>query len=206
MRLLQQRWRGIGACRKLHNHSQRGHGLAVYPWQLHDYLRHRTTYGKRGDFDDHRQRPEQDFTGMDTFLGHNGVHHQRIGHWQWRYGYRRDLEQVLARWAGATVGNYSIVPTLAVGSGLGNYTINYLNGLLTVNKATPTVTVIVGTYTYNGSPQGPSSVTTSTIDNGAVTYSYAGNGEHDLLGEFHPAQCGGHLHGDRDGGCGCEQQ
>jgi len=47
---------------------------------------------------------------------------------------------------------------------------------LTVTTATPTVTVNVGTYTYNGLSQGPDSVTTSTTDLGAVSYSYAGAG------------------------------
>ncbi len=45
----------------------------------------------------------------------------------------------------------------------------------TVSKATPTVTVTVGTYIYNGSPQGPDSYTTSpTGDTGTPTWSYKG--------------------------------
>ncbi len=47
---------------------------------------------------------------------------------------------------------------------------------LTINKATPSVTVIVGSYTYTGSPQGPNSVTTSPVSTGSVTWSYAGGG------------------------------
>jgi hypothetical protein len=47
---------------------------------------------------------------------------------------------------------------------------------MTVNKATPTVTVTVGSYTYNGSPQGPNSATTSPASTGVVTYSYVGTG------------------------------
>ena len=43
--------------------------------------------------------------------------------------------------AAAAVGTYPIVPSAAVGSGLGNYTITYDNGTLTVNPATLTVTV-----------------------------------------------------------------
>jgi len=46
----------------------------------------------------------------------------------------------------------------------------------TVNKATPTVTVTVGSYTYSGSAQGPNAVVTSTTDSGAVTWSYVGTG------------------------------
>ena len=58
---------------------------------------------------------------------------------------------------------YAIVPSAAVGSGLGNYTINYANGSLTVNPAPLTVTAVVSptdighggtvptpTFTYSG--------------------------------------------------------
>ncbi len=45
---------------------------------------------------------------------------------------------------------------------------------LTVSPATPIVTVTVGSYTYNGSAQGPDSLTTTTTDSGAVTWSYVG--------------------------------
>jgi hypothetical protein len=40
----------------------------------------------------------------------------------------------------ATVGNYNIVPSAATGTGLGNYTITYVNGTLTVNPAPLTIT------------------------------------------------------------------
>ncbi|MBI3174655.1 MAG: right-handed parallel beta-helix repeat-containing protein, partial [Chloroflexi bacterium] len=42
--------------------------------------------------------------------------------------------------ATANVGTYNIVPTNAVGTGLGNYTLSYANGTLTVDKAPLTVT------------------------------------------------------------------
>ena len=42
--------------------------------------------------------------------------------------------------AGATVGNYSIVPSAATGSGLGNYTITYANGTLAVSAKPLTIT------------------------------------------------------------------
>ena len=42
--------------------------------------------------------------------------------------------------ATAIVGSYSIIPSVAVGSGLGNYSIAYHNGTLTVNKAPLSVT------------------------------------------------------------------
>jgi hypothetical protein len=48
---------------------------------------------------------------------------------------------------------------------------------LTVNLATPTVTVTVGTYIFNGSPQGPTAYTTNpTGDTGLPTWSYEGTG------------------------------
>ena len=47
----------------------------------------------------------------------------------------------------------------------------------TVSQASPTVTVTVGTYTYNGSVQGPNAYTTSPSgDTGTATWSYAGTG------------------------------
>ncbi len=45
---------------------------------------------------------------------------------------------------------------------------------VTVSPATPIVTVTVGSYTYNGSAQGPDTVTMSTTDSGAVIWSYVG--------------------------------
>ena len=46
-----------------------------------------------------------------------------------------------------------------------------------VNKATPTVTVTVGSYTYSGSAQGPNAYTTSPSgDTGTPTWSYQGTG------------------------------
>src|SRR5208337_762105 len=42
--------------------------------------------------------------------------------------------------ASAPIGTYPIVPSAATGSGLGNYTIGYVNGTLTVNPATLTIT------------------------------------------------------------------
>src|SRR5208337_1981018 len=40
----------------------------------------------------------------------------------------------------ATTGTYTIVPSAATGNGLSNYTIGYVNGTLTVNPATLTIT------------------------------------------------------------------
>ena len=48
----------------------------------------------------------------------------------------------------AAVGSYNIVPSAAVGSGLSNYTINYLNGALTVNAKGLTITANSRSKTY----------------------------------------------------------
>ena len=43
---------------------------------------------------------------------------------------------------------YAIVPSAAVGTGLGNYTISYVNGSLTVNTAALTITADSTSKTY----------------------------------------------------------
>ena len=48
----------------------------------------------------------------------------------------------------ATVGNYNIVPSAATGTGLGNYTITYVDGTLTVNPAALTITANSTSKTY----------------------------------------------------------
>ena len=48
----------------------------------------------------------------------------------------------------STVGTYPIVPSAATGTGLGNYTIAYVNGTLTVNPATLTITANSASKTY----------------------------------------------------------
>ena len=48
----------------------------------------------------------------------------------------------------ATVGTYNIVPSAAVGTGLSNYTIGYVNGKMTVNPATLTITANSTSKTY----------------------------------------------------------
>ncbi|MGA7498407.1 MAG: MBG domain-containing protein, partial [Isosphaeraceae bacterium] len=65
--------------------------------------------------------------------------------------------------ASATVAGspYSIVPSAAVGTGLSNYTIAYVNGNLTVNAAPLTVTPTAESMTYGG-----------TVP--ALTYTYTG--------------------------------
>ena len=50
--------------------------------------------------------------------------------------------------ASATVGTYNIVPSAATGNRLSNYTIGYVNGTLTVNPATLTITANNDSKTY----------------------------------------------------------
>ena len=50
--------------------------------------------------------------------------------------------------ASATLGTYPIVPSAATGTGLSNYTIGYVNGTLTVNAATLTITANNDSKTY----------------------------------------------------------
>src|SRR5439155_13598377 len=45
--------------------------------------------------------------------------------------------------------NYPIVPSAAIGTGLGNYNISYANGTLTVNPATPVVCVVASSTQYS---------------------------------------------------------
>ena len=52
-------------------------------------------------------------------------------------------------------GPYAITPSAAVGSGLSNYTIGYINGQLTVNPAPIDVTAVGGNSAYGSSPSNP---------------------------------------------------
>lgn len=63
--------------------------------------------------------------------------------------------------------NYLALAKVPEGSGFA-----YLAIPFTVDKATPSITPVVGTYTYTGSAQGPNTVTTASP--GTVTYSYSG--------------------------------
>ncbi|MGO8902250.1 MAG: beta strand repeat-containing protein [Isosphaeraceae bacterium] len=113
--------------------------------------------------------------------------------------------------ASATVAGspYSIVPSAAVGTGLSNYTIAYVNGNLTVNAAALTVTptaesmtyggtVPALTYTYTGLVNGDTSAsftgslaTTATSSSGVGSYAItqgtlAATGNY-TIGTFNPA-------------------
>ena len=68
--------------------------------------------------------------------------------------------------ANVTGSPYSIIPSSAVGTGLGNYNITYANGSLTVNKAPLTVTATNQTNTYGNSSLVASDFTSSGLQNG----------------------------------------
>src|ERR1019366_8511968 len=64
---------------------------------------------------------------------------------------------------------YVVTPSAATGTGgfdANNYNITYTPYNGTVAKATETVTVIVGTYIYDGLSQGPNSVTDPAVGGG----------------------------------------
>jgi hypothetical protein len=68
----------------------------------------------------------------------------------------------------APVSTYPIVPSAAIGNGLGNYTISYVNGTLTVNAAVLTITADDESKTYGTTftPNGTTQFTTSGLLNG----------------------------------------
>ena len=70
-------------------------------------------------------------------------------------------------------GNYSVTATVAADS---NYSAgNSSATAFLIGKATPVVTITVGAYTYNGTPQGPTAAAVGTGGStGAITLSYAG--------------------------------
>jgi biopolymer transport protein ExbD len=78
----------------------------------------------------------------------------------------------------APVGNYNIVPSAAVGTGLSNYTISYVNGTLTVNPAGITVTV-AGSFTANNKVYDGN--TTATILNNSLTLVGVSGGDEVIL-------------------------
>ena len=129
------------------------------------------TYGTAQDLQQHR------------------IHRSWLGDRQRRLHHGRDRNQHGARTVPATVGSYPIVPSAATGTGLGNYTITYVNGTLTVNPATLTITAnsqnkVYGqanptlTVSYAGFVNGDtsSSLTTQpTVTTTATTTSPAGS-------------------------------
>ncbi len=84
--------------------------------------------------------------------------------------------------SGATVtitdaGSTPCVVTATVAAGGSYLAQSSVNFNVTLNKATPTVTVTPGIYTYNGSAQGPGAAeTTEGGSTGGLTFSYLGTG------------------------------
>ena len=111
------------------------HGRGEGTGQLHGHLRRRQTHGKPGSARDHGRQRQQDLREYGDLRQH-GVHRNRAGDGQREYDHRRDRDQHRGA-ASATVASspYAIIPSAAVGSGLGNYTVTYVDGKLTVNPA-----------------------------------------------------------------------
>ena len=97
--------------------------------------------------------------------------------------------------AAAAVGGYDIVPSAAVGTGLGNYTISYANGTLSVNPAVLTVTAnnkSIGlgdpdpafTFVYSGFVNSETSAVVTAAPTCAVS------GPHSTAGTY-PIVCSG---------------
>ena len=84
--------------------------------------------------------------------------------------------------ASATAGTYPIVASAATGSGLTNYTIHYIDGILTVTgKLNPNVSVTGGSFTYTATAHAATGFAygsggISDILTPAVTFSYVGTG------------------------------
>ncbi len=85
--------------------------------------------------------------------------------------------------ASAPVGSYTITPSAATGSGLGNYTITYDTGTLTVGAATLTITAKPDSKTYGQTVvfgSGSTAFTSSGLQNsetiGSVTLAVNNNG------------------------------
>ena len=73
--------------------------------------------------------------------------------------------------APTNAGNYQIIASATFSCG--TFSSNIIS--FTIGKATPTITVTPGTYTYNGSPQGPGVTETTTGGSTSVpTFSYVG--------------------------------
>ena len=150
--------------------------------ELHDYHGQWLGVGNGGAVDRHGQEHEQELTGRpwpspDTEFTTSGLLNTD------------SVTSVTLTSAeprqSATVGGspYSVVPSGAVGIGLGNYTISYVNGNLTVIAAALTITASSGTMTYGGTPpsitasysgfvngDGPGSLTTPpTCSSGATS-------------------------------------
>jgi hypothetical protein len=70
--------------------------------------------------------------------------------------------------AGANVGGYDITIGGGTGNGLANYTVTYLKGTLTVEKATPVATATGGTFVVSSTPR-PGTCTVTGIGGAVLT-------------------------------------
>jgi hypothetical protein len=91
--------------------------------------------------------------------------------------------------ASATVGTYPITPSAASGSGLANYAISYVNGMLTVTPKALTITATNRSKTYGSSlALGTTAFTTSGLVNGntvsSVTLTSAGTAASAPVGTY----------------------
>ena len=107
--------------------------------QLHDRLRRRRADGHHGRPDDHRDRPDQDVR-HDVHVRRHRVHRRPA----WLTGDTVTLVTLTS--AGrrppprSPAARTPIIPSAAVGTGLANYTITYVDGALTVTPAALTIT------------------------------------------------------------------
>ncbi len=126
------------------HHRQRCRRLRA--GQLHDHLRPRPAHGQHRRADHHGRQHQQDLRRHGHLRRHR-VLHQRAG--QLRLGQLRHPVQPRRRPDGLVAGSpYAITASDAVGSGLGNYTITYVPGQLTVNTAALTITADSTSKTY----------------------------------------------------------
>src|SRR5206468_4125447 len=70
--------------------------------------------------------------------------------------------------AGVVGSPYQITPSSAVGTGLGNYTISYVAGILTVNPATLTLSIVGSGGIYHAGPFGALCSVATGLVNGDV--------------------------------------
>ena len=91
--------------------------------------------------------------------------------------------------AGAAVGTYDIMPSAAVGTGLANYTIRYVNGTLTMNPKALTITANSRSKTYGDTVTfAGTEFTTGGLVNGdtvtSITLTSGGAGESAAVGTY----------------------
>ncbi len=138
----QHRRGGDGGSGRLPDRGQRG--ARQRPRQLHDQLCQRRADGQPGGVDDHR--PDQSKTyGQALSLGTTAFTASGLVNGDTVSGVTQTSTGAAAT---AGVADYPIVASAALGSGLGNYTISYVNGGLSVNPAALTITASDQSKTY----------------------------------------------------------